>query len=589
MLKKVLLGDFVPHLPPLLDKTRPAKEQENKNYSRALSAFAIRNIASIPTIKAAKSVIDDFDDFGIDLICYVPQTETLYIVQSKLKSSEMFSQDEALAFCQGVRKIIKQDFSDFNENVKNRTVEIEDALENCSLIRLVVCHTGNGISKHAKDAIDDLLEDEDHGEERLSKDIIDYDADAITNDLRLLMAHEKINIDLMVQKCTKIDAPRVTYFGLVNLHTLAKLHEKHGKELYAKNIRTFLGHKTDVNISIQRTLSECPQNFVYLNNGVTALCEEIEPKNNDRGVKKLKLYNFSIINGAQTIASSAKFLKDNPGNDISKARVSLTLIKAQTEDNFGKSVTRARNHQNPVTLSNFAALDDEQERIRRELAIFNIQYAYKAEFQDTTFNPGKIRFEEAAQALALLHPDPRLAVLLKKYPNQILNTESSEYKSIFNKDTTPFMLVNAVIFNRYMQARFVTEAEASRGYERLTYRHGNHAAAWVMCKRLKNAICSASFIKKNMLELALSAHLDNLRNTLWDKTSPETAYRGPLSLFRNQSHTIPLLQKVMIEHYELANDPIVEHKIRRPMRTIPYPIDLFEYLILKAPQIGNIS
>ena len=97
-----------------------------------------------------------------------------------------------------------------------------------------------------------------------------------------------------------------------------------------REIRPFLGHKTQVNTAIQKTLAVKPQEFMYLNNGVTALCLEIHPKGAKQaqgGRKRLKLRGFLVINGAQTIASSAKFLADNKGSDISTARVSLTLIK----------------------------------------------------------------------------------------------------------------------------------------------------------------------------------------------------------------------------------------------------------------------
>ena len=161
MLEQALEAGYVPHLPALLDTTKPAAEQQKKNRSRAFSAFALHNICGIPKIDAAKAVIDDFDDYGIDAIYYHAPTETLYLVQSKLKAADQFSQPEALAYCQGARKLIKQDFSGFNKNVQDRKTEIEDALDNCSHIKLVVAHTGSGVSKHAKTAIDELLADED--------------------------------------------------------------------------------------------------------------------------------------------------------------------------------------------------------------------------------------------------------------------------------------------------------------------------------------------------------------------------------------------------------------------------------------------
>jgi type III restriction enzyme len=65
---------------------------------------------------------------------------------------------------------------------------------------------------------------------------------------------------------------------------------------------------------------------------------------------------MSVINGAQTVASCASFVADNPNADISAAVVHVTVIQADQDAEFSKSVTRARNLQNPVSPQNFAAL-----------------------------------------------------------------------------------------------------------------------------------------------------------------------------------------------------------------------------------------
>jgi hypothetical protein len=375
ILKQTLEQEFVPHLPPLIDQTRPALEQVNKNISRAFSGYALHRMCDISAKTASEAVVDDFDDYGVDAIYFHPSTETLYLVQAKLKSSEQFSQNEALAFCQGIRKLIQQDLSTFNQNVQNRLVDIESAIEDCSAIQLVIAHTGAGISGHAKHAIEELLADGTHGEERFVDQVLDYDSTRVVSDLRAARAYPRIDTDLRIQKCTTVKEPRETYFGLIPLIDLVGLHQSHGEALYEKNIRSFLGHQTDVNKSIKKTLAENPNEFLYFNNGVTILCEHIDPKvNGKQGTKRLVVKGLSVINGAQTIATGAKFLNDNQGADISNARVSVTVVNAKTETEFGKLVTRARNHQNPVYLADFVALDDEQERLRRDLAYLGYHY-----------------------------------------------------------------------------------------------------------------------------------------------------------------------------------------------------------------------
>ena len=593
LLERTLTDNFVPHLPPLLDKTRPVEEQNRKNLSRAFSAFAVHRICDISPMDAAKSVIDDFDDYGIDAVYYSARTETLHVVQAKLKASEQFSQEEALAFCQGIRKLIAADFTGFNQNVQNRLTEIEDALENCSHIQLVVAHIGAGISGHAKEAIENLISD-DHGEDRFVDKPIDYDAIRLVRDLQAAKAYKKVDADIWIHKSSSVTEPRTTYFGLIQLDELVKLHQKHGKALYEKNIRTFLGQKTDVNVSIRQTLSSNPKEFLFLNNGVAALCQDVEPKGTNqsqKGRRKFKVRGFSIINGAQTIASAAQLLEDNSNADISAARVSFTLIKASDSDEFGKSVTRARNHQNPVFLSHFVALDDEQERLRRELAYLGIHYAYKAEAADNKADPLRIGVDEAAQALALFHPDPRFVIWLKKEPSRLLDMNAEQYKTLFSATLSAIKLANAVRFLRYVQLRMTTEERAASGQERLTYKHGNHAIGWVLAKRVTNECNGAKLFDESKLRNGIGVAFDQLRQMVWAVTENRIniTFKGPLALYRNQTETIPLLESIIIQHYSLGADPVVEFKRKQQTTGQAYPIDLFKYLIAKAPQIGNLS
>lgn len=590
-LLEIALGrDFVPHLPPLLDSSKPVEQQNKKNLSRAFSAYALRNLCEIAAVDAATSVVDDFDDFGIDAVFYHAGSETLYLVQGKLKASETFSQDEANAFCQGVRRLIKQDFTGFNGHVLSRQADIEGALEACSHIQLVVAHTGSGISNHAHTAINDLLNDDDHGEERLKKTVIDYDASRVVVGLQDGQAYPRVDATLTLRDWACSMEPRKTYFGLVKVADLVRLHDTHGKALYAKNIRTFLGQTTEVNRSIRETLANTPANFLYLNNGVTALCEQIDAKNGTRTEKRFKVTGISVINGAQTIASSARYLTENTGADISAASVMVTLIKADADQAFGKAVTRARNHQNPVLLANFAALDDQQERLRRELAYLNIHYAYKAEGPENAQDASRIRIDEAAQALALLQSDPRYVVWLKKEPAQLLDTESAAYQNLFGGSLTGIQLANAVRALRYIQQRMVTEAIVASGLERLTYKHGVYALGFILAKRIKQVIISANLIDEAKLRTELGAPFDAARQTLWGAVQPKTLLKGPLAIFRNQTDAIPLLRDAMITHYGLGADPAIAPLQAKVVLTDPYPQKaLFDYLSVKAPQIGNIT
>ena len=273
LLETVLRADFVAHLPALI---HPKDQQQDaiKNLSRSLAAFALYSLCDIVPKEAAAAVVDDYDDFGIDAIYYHAPSGTLYFVQGKLKAGAMFSQDEANAFVQGVRKLIAEDFSGFNDHVLKRRIDIEDAIESCSRIELVVIHVGAGLSQHASVALKQLLDDETHGEERFSPTVINFDATRIVAQLQQGQAYPRVDATVVVQASGCRNEVRKTYIGFIAVADLVKLHQLYGKALYAKNIRQHLGLNTEANTAIRNTLGTMPNQFEHLNNGGEAVGTE---------------------------------------------------------------------------------------------------------------------------------------------------------------------------------------------------------------------------------------------------------------------------------------------------------------------------
>ncbi|MEF2181064.1 AIPR family protein [Pseudomonas aeruginosa] len=586
ILKKVLAARFVPFLPPLLGNANPT-DQAAKQLSRAFSAFALHKLLDISPQAAAASVVDDFNDKGIDAIHYHAPSETLYLLQTKLKESEQFKQEDALPFCEGIRLLLKQDFTAFNGNVLNRKADIEGALDACSYIKLVVPYTGDGVSQTARDALQALLDDEDLDEERLVKQVEYYTATEIARDLLAEQAYQPVHADVALQKHAKVEMPRTTYYGIARLADLVALHQVHGKALYERNIRYFLGSsKSDVNKAIKTTLHDCPADFFYLNNGVTAVCDLIEPKANKNGIKKFKVRGLSIINGAQTVASAAEFVRQHPGRSIDDAKVMLTLIKASADGQFGKSVTKARNHQNPVQAANFASLDENQERLRQEIGHLGFDYHYRPEALAT--GAGAITLDEALRALALQQNDPRYAVWLKTEPARLANPDSVEYQGLFTAGLSGALLVNAVLYHRAIRTLVVDyERNApARSQERLIYRHGIHLITTVMMKRLRNRIRAAAVIDPATIPALISQPLDQLRQQTFDLGEQRLILEGPLAYFRNQGNVTAFLADLMETHFALAADPAIA-----PLRHIQNAADayprkrLIDYLSSRAPQL----
>jgi len=566
---------------------RPGQPEQNrtKNIARSLSAFFIERTFGVSAQEAAQCVYDDFDDFGVDAVyCDASAGETkFFLIQSKYKETEPVKQPEILAFKQGVEKILNQDFRGLNENLLRDEDKIKTSLDEADEIILVIAHAGPGLNSHAEQAINEFIRDARESETRLRAEYLDFGALQIYLEMQNLHSNPKIESGIEFEKLEHITSPRATYIGVIQLAKLIALHNIHDKFLYERNIRTYLGHKTDVNTSIRETLKNNPSHFLYMNNGIAALCEEIKPK----GPRKVKVRGLSVINGAQTIASSAKFAQDNPTSDISTARVTLTLIKANATDDFGKQVTKARNHQNSVRDTNFSALDDRQEEFRKSLALLGYKYIYRAGASEAVA-PGSqsIHINSVALALSLFKRDPRYAIWAKR-DSLILDPSTTQYQAIFNDALTAHQIVNAHHLWAFGSTVLNDAASAASGQERLVYRHGRNAILWIAAMRyLRSWERLTRILSSQDIGSIFSCIIDDIRQDVFDEYQRTHGYKGPLAYFGNMSDTLGLLEKVMIRRFDLVADPAIAPQQAIANLAEGYNMRLFDYMINHAPEIG---
>lgn len=591
ILKEKLERDFVPYLPELIQKTEGKEKQDKKQLSRAFSAFAIHKMLDIGIPESARSVVDDFDDGGIDAIYYHDTNKTLYLVQAKFREGAQFNQDDAIKFRNGVEQLLAQNYKNFNLNVRNRDSELDRIFDEADHIQLVIAYIGTGVSQHAIDALKQLTEDKEHHEfARLKQEVEEYGGEKTQEDLLAEQSVGTVNDTLSLKKLQHLhEVSTDTYIGVALVSDLVSLHKKHEKALYERNIRYFLGTRlSDVNKSIQNTLRTAPGQFFYLNNGITVLADEIDQPRGSRNVKKLRLRGLSVINGAQTISSSAAFVANNPSCDISEAKVLVTIIKAKPNGDFAQSVTRARNHQNPVSTGNFASLDPIQERLRRELAYLGVTYRYRPEtvvaINDENLG-NTITLEQAIKALALFEVDPRYSFWLKNDVARLQDADSSEYKVLFNGQLFGAELVNKVRLFKYAQDVLSSNAKATHGAEGLFYKHGIFVIASVLAKRCRNLMKTHVVI--NDTAQLLSRDLDQCRQECWDLARPDIGQgRSVLAFFKNQSNTVALLKKCMAYVYGLAEKDEYKAVTRAVTSEEDFPSEsVFRYLTSKAPQI----
>lgn len=457
---------------------KPKEQEEDAFLTRAQAAFSLVVAAKITPAIAASSIVDLFDDNGIDAIYFDPDEKLLFLVQSKWRKNGKGSIDsaEVMKFVQGVRDLLDADFTRFNQKVQKQQAAILAALDDPSVrFKLILVHTGiQALSKHAQRPLDDLLAEVNDASPMLST------VPLTQTDLHKAVVAEaegdSIKLEVMLSEWGHCKQPYASYYGQVEASDIGVWWKEHQQTLFAKNLRKFTG-STEVNEAIKDTLKTEPAKFWYFNNGITILCNKLRKKpmgGSKRTSGAFVCEGVSIVNGAQTVGCIGAIAASDP-DSLANARVNVRLISlANCPDEFSTELTRAANTQNRIERRDFAALDPEQERLRRDLSLdLGKSYFYKS--GDTPGNPADgCTIEEATVALACANPDVALAVQAKREVGKLWeDVAKAPYKLLFNNGLTALRMWRLVEVIREVEQALKKEQANRQGRDRMIMVHGN--------------------------------------------------------------------------------------------------------------------
>lgn len=147
-------------------------------------------------------------------------------------------------------------------------------------------------------------------------------------------------------------APR-TYLSVIPAQVLAEIFEEYGSLLLESNIRTFLSTRGQVNRGIQNTLAQEPERFLAYNNGLTTTATQVELGTSPNGPTIRKLERWQIVNGGQTTASIAYFLRNNKSKNVDGVSIQMKLVTVSELDaaTVVQAVAKYANSQNKVSVA----------------------------------------------------------------------------------------------------------------------------------------------------------------------------------------------------------------------------------------------
>ena len=512
--------------------------------TRALAVLAASNLTEVPLEELAPYVTDGTKDGGIDFIYFDSKERALYLVQTKWHEDGHGSIElgDVLKFIEGVRKVLDNDLDELNDRIKARKSDIERAVfdANAKFV-LVLAHTGQEqLSPEVDAAISNYINAQNDTSELMFLHVLKQGD--LHKAVAAGVAGAPISIQVQVAGWGQIREPHFAVYGQVCAADVAAWMEANGNRLFESNLRQFLGGST-VNQDIVRTLTERPLDFWYFNNGITAIASNVAKKpiggnSTESGI--FECTGFCVVNGAQTVGSIHAASLQNP-DAVAQAMVPVRIISsANSPAAFSSEVTRCTNTQNAIEKRDFVALDPEQERIRQELHIEGVEYAYKA---GSATGTGGQRFDltEATVALACANVDVALAVQAKREISKLWEDISkAPYKQLFNGGVTGPWVWETVQALRAVDACLQNVAKNYVGRDSLVCVHGNRFIQWAALKAIgMNPGDSFGDVAANV-----PAVVEATVNKIVAAVKDDYADSYPASLFKNLGKCKALAAKV---------------------------------------------
>lgn len=390
----------------LLNELRSIKEELEKSNKKVTDENAFEYLAmqffcyKIKNIKPKlydieSSITNGPNDGGIDFVYYDDEESKVVLGQCKytenMKLNDIISELNKMSST--VENFKKAYTGTYNKKLKTNLQNALDRLPDESAGNVEYCiFTTSDINQN--DVTNKL-----HAENNLySKDMVSvYGVSEINSQIKELIEKAKTVNEYKIE----IDYPHnVLQYEtdnvsgiMVNMssESLVRMYDKFKDEgLFDLNIRKYIKNKT-VDEGIKETLDKERDNFWFYNNGLTIACSEYVLDGN-----KVKLYDFSIVNGGQTTNRIGNYKGSN--NDKFYLPCKIISIKNDDQKLYSK-IAEATNSQKPINPRDLKSNSPEMKMLQRWLGKEGVYLEIKRGEKKKLKNIKSIKNDELGQLL----------------------------------------------------------------------------------------------------------------------------------------------------------------------------------------------
>ena len=408
------------------------------------------NLRSIVDLK--ECITDGPNDGGVDFVYY--DEDQYKVILGQVKHTSNLDNNSIIEELNKMNNAVKS-FQSGNTGTYNTKIkrELQNALD-----RLPDSESGNveyAIFTTAVLNNQSLFDKIENGEYSYSKDMVTvYDFDDISEKIQRSWE----NLDTVSEASVIIDEPNnyleynseSTKGIMVNVaaSSVRSLYNKYvDKGLLNLNIRRFVPNKR-VDKGIKETLDGDRNNFWFYNNGITIACREFDVDGN-----KVRLYDFSIVNGGQTTTLIGKY----NGFDTQEFYIPCKIISTNKKNDIAyfNKIAEATNSQKPILARDLKSNTPEMRNLQGLLDRYDIYLEIKrGEKKQRKTYKYEIKNDELGQLiLSLVYQQPGTARAGKKsiFENDSIYNKIYRVNYAKDKSKTDFLASLVELNDRYKQ------------------------------------------------------------------------------------------------------------------------------------------
>lgn len=321
---------------------------------------------NIGAVDIKSGFTDGANDGGIDYI--YSNSDAMYLVQGKSTNSLSLEDIKNVFYkmCETVQNFHDKKYSNYSKVLKASFLNSYDDLDDNKNIEMVL-FTNTKIDERTRQSIEEFSK----GEQFNAFSISVYDVLDIENKKALAYQESDLisedSIKLFLNESGKNDQLSYGDNGIIvniKASSLKKLYDKYeAVGLFSYNLREHISQK-NVDDAIDETIKNDRDRFWFYNNGITIGCEDFYKDGN-----KIKLYDFSIINGAQTTTKIGKNKLIDEAHDFALVcKIVKSNGSLKGENDFISKISEASNSQKPIKYRDLKANAPEQKILQMNCA-----------------------------------------------------------------------------------------------------------------------------------------------------------------------------------------------------------------------------